>query len=296
MSKKRYPRLFGILPFLGMLLLSGCNWTLLDPKGQVGIEQKNLILIATGLMLLVVVASAGISRFSGFEAGGGAVVGTLPEGLPAPVWPGWPGWQLLGQLVLPVLVITLVSFLETASSAKVDSGRSGQRWDQDQDLIGQGLAKLASGLTGAMPTSSSFSRSALNLYAGAQTAWATVFSVAVVLLALLLAMPLLHHVPLAVLAAIVVLPVWGLIKPRAFVLLWRLSRVEALIAGADMINDINALAEVCEPGTVVVFHQAQWHAAPPNLSDAVRHNVYISYCPTWMRPPRKVPTPMLYPC
>jgi cytochrome o ubiquinol oxidase subunit 2 len=48
MSKKRYPRLFGILPFLGMLLLSGCNWTLLDPKGQVGIEQKNLILIATG--------------------------------------------------------------------------------------------------------------------------------------------------------------------------------------------------------------------------------------------------------
>jgi len=55
MSKKRYPRLFGILPFLGMLLLSGCNWTLLDPKGQVGIEQKNLILIATGLMLLVVI-------------------------------------------------------------------------------------------------------------------------------------------------------------------------------------------------------------------------------------------------
>lgn len=38
-----------------MLLLSGCNWTLLDPKGQVGIEQKNLILIATGLMLLVVI-------------------------------------------------------------------------------------------------------------------------------------------------------------------------------------------------------------------------------------------------
>ena len=55
MSKKRYPRLFGILPFLGMLLLSGCNWTLLDPKGQVGIEQKNLILIAFGLMLLVVI-------------------------------------------------------------------------------------------------------------------------------------------------------------------------------------------------------------------------------------------------
>jgi ectoine hydroxylase-related dioxygenase (phytanoyl-CoA dioxygenase family) len=40
----------------------------------------------------------------------------------------------------------------------------------------------------------------------------------------------------------------------------------------------------CEVGTVVAFHQAQWHAAPPNHSDVERKNVYISYCPTWMRP------------
>ena len=40
----------------------------------------------------------------------------------------------------------------------------------------------------------------------------------------------------------------------------------------------------CEAGTIVAFHQAQWHAAPPNLSEIERKNVYISYCPTWMRP------------
>ena len=182
-------------------------------------------------VLAVVVASAGISYFTGFEAGGGAVVGALPQGLPMPYLPGWPGWSVLGQLVLPTLVITLVSFLETASSAKVDSGQRGQRWDQDQDLIGQGLAKLASGLSGAFPTSSSFSRSALNLYAGARTGWATVFSVVVVLVALLVLTPLLHHVPMAVLAAIVLVAILGLIKPRAFVHLWRVSRVEAGIAG-----------------------------------------------------------------
>jgi cytochrome o ubiquinol oxidase subunit 2 len=55
MSKKRYPRLFGILPFFGMLFLGGCKWTLLDPKGQVGIDERNLILIAFALMLLVVI-------------------------------------------------------------------------------------------------------------------------------------------------------------------------------------------------------------------------------------------------
>jgi SulP family sulfate permease len=192
------------------------------------------------VVLLVVVASAGISRFSGFEAGGGAVVGTLPEGLPAPVWPGWPGWQLLGQLVLPVLVITLVSFLETASSAQVDNAGRNTRWDQDQDLIGQGLAKLVAGISGAFPTSSSFSRSALNLYAGARTGWATLVSVAVVALALLLFMPVLHHVPRAVLAAIVLVAIVGLIRPAAFVRLWRLSRVEALIAGATLLVTLAA--------------------------------------------------------
>lgn len=182
-------------------------------------------------VLAVVVGSAALSMATGFEAGGGAVIGTLPQGLPTPYLPGWPGWATLGQLLLPTLVITLVSFLETASSAKVDSGKRGQRWDQDQDLIGQGLAKLASGLSGAFPTSSSFSRSALNLYAGAQTGWATVFSVGVVLLALLLLTPLLHHVPLAVLSAIVLVAVMGLIKPRALTRLWAISRVEAVTAG-----------------------------------------------------------------
>ncbi|HPZ55853.1 SulP family inorganic anion transporter [Ottowia sp.] len=183
-------------------------------------------------VLVIVVATAALSYAIGFEARGGAVVGPLPQGLPALYVPGWPGWQVLGQLVLPTLVVTLVSFLETASSAKVDSQRKGERWDQDQDLIGQGLAKIASGLSGAFATSSSFSRSALNLYAGAQTGWATVFSVGVVLLALLLFTPVLRHVPQAVLAAIVVAAVLGLIKPREFGRLWRISRVETAIAVA----------------------------------------------------------------
>ena len=55
MTKKRYPRLLGLLPLFGTLLLGGCNWTLLNPVGQVGIEEKNLIITATLLMLLVVV-------------------------------------------------------------------------------------------------------------------------------------------------------------------------------------------------------------------------------------------------
>lgn len=182
-------------------------------------------------ILVVVLAAAGVSWLIGFEGTGGKVVGQLPQGLPSLYLPAWPGLHTFGQLILPTLVITLISFLETASSAKVDNQRKGERWDQNQDLIGQGLAKIVSGLSGSFATSSSFSRSALNLYAGAQTGWATIFSVLVVLLALLFFTPLLRHVPQAVLAAIVVVAVVGLLKPREFTRVWRISRVEGVIAG-----------------------------------------------------------------
>ena len=181
-------------------------------------------------VLVVVLGAAAGSWALGLEASGTAVVGALPQGLPALFVPSVIGWDVFKQLVLPTLVITLVSFLETASSAKVDNDRSGKRWDQDQDLIGQGLAKVASGLCGAFPTSSSFSRSALNLYAGAQSAWATIFSVAVILVILLFFTAVLQPVPQSVLAAIVVAAVLGLIKPHAFVQLYNINRVEAATA------------------------------------------------------------------
>lgn len=181
-------------------------------------------------VLVVVLGAASLSWGLGLQSQGVAVVGALPQGLPMLVLPQAIDWTTLQQLVLPTLVITLVSFLETASSAKVDNERKGQRWDQDQDLIGQGLGKLASALSGAFPTSSSFSRSALNLYAGAQTGWATVISVFVILLALLVLTPVLAYVPQSVLSAIVIAAVLGLLKPQAFVRLLKVNRVEGVIA------------------------------------------------------------------
>ncbi|MFT4266063.1 MAG: SulP family inorganic anion transporter [Xenophilus sp.] len=180
--------------------------------------------------MALVAGSAFVSGLAGYPLTGGAVVGALPSGLPSFYLPDLPGWHELGALILPAFLVTLVSFLETASSAKVDNARAGTLWNENQDLIGQGLAKIASGFSGSFPTSSSFSRSAITLYAGAQTQWATVFNVAVVAAALLWAMPLLYGVPQAVLASIVATATIGLLKPSAFVALWRVSRIEAAIA------------------------------------------------------------------
>ena len=181
-------------------------------------------------IMLVVAASAAVSYAMGYAANGGAVIGALPASLPSLGLPQLLTWEELMFLAGPAVLIALVSFLEAASCAKTENQKEGTVWQENQDLIGQGLAKIVSGLSGSFATSTSFSRSAINLAAGAQTAWAVVGTTSFVLLAVFAA-PALFHVPRAVLAAIVILAVSSLIQPMAFVKLWRMARMEAVTAG-----------------------------------------------------------------
>ncbi len=183
--------------------------------------------------LIALVAAGGISAWTGY-ASEGAVVGRLPAGLPEFYWPGWPGWEQFSALIAPALVLTLVSSLEMAASAKIESQRDGKRWDANQDLVGQGVGKLASAFSGSF-ASTSFSRSAITLYAGARTGWATVAATGVVLLVLLFFTPALGLVPRAVLAAVVVAAVASLFKPRTLLAFWRVDRVEAVTAGVTFV-------------------------------------------------------------
>lgn len=181
------------------------------------------------MVLIVLAAAAALSAITGYDTRG-AVVGKLPAGLPSLYLPELLPWEQFAALLAPALVLSLVTSLEMAASAKIESQRDGKRWNASQDLIGQGMGKLAAAFTGAFPVSTSFSRSAITLYAGARTGWATVFATALVLLVLLFLTPALYYVPSSVLSAVVIAAVVGLIKPRIFKNLWRLHRVEATIA------------------------------------------------------------------
>ncbi len=181
------------------------------------------------MVVLVMAGAAVVSHFSGYSQTG-AIIGQLPAGLPTFYWPSLPSWETFGALLVPAMVIALVSFLETAASAKIEARRDARLWNDNQDLIGQGLAKLASAFSGSFPTSTSFSRSAITLYAGARSGWSALAMTCFVLLALLFLTPLLFHVPMAVLAAVVLTAVSGLLKPQALPRLWRIDRVEATTA------------------------------------------------------------------
>ncbi|HYE41099.1 MAG TPA: solute carrier family 23 protein, partial [Ramlibacter sp.] len=181
------------------------------------------------IMLIALAGAGALAWITGYSRGG-AVVGALPQGLPAFYWPGWPGWEQFSTLIAPALVLTLVSSMEMAASAKIENQREGRRWNANQDLVGQGMGKLASAFSGSFATSTSFSRSALTLYSGARTGWATVVATVFVLLVLLFLTPALSHVPRAVLAAVVIAAVSSLFKPRTFKDLWQVDRVEAVTA------------------------------------------------------------------
>lgn len=162
-------------------------------------------------------------------SGGGDVVGAIPAGLPSFRLPAVSVDGVL-QLMSAALVIALVAFMESISMAKAMAGKAKQRVDPNQELIGQGLANIGGSFFQSYPACGSFTGSAINLQAGAQTGLAMVSNGLFVGVTLLFFTPLIYHLPKAVLAVIIVMAVLGLITPRAFRHIWKASRADGLLA------------------------------------------------------------------
>lgn len=166
--------------------------------------------------------------------GGGEVAGNIRPGLPALALPRL-DWDNISALLSTALVIALVAFIEAISIAKAMAAKTRQRIDPNQELIGQGLANITASFSQAFPVSGSFSRSAVNLSAGAITGLSSVISGVLVLLTLLFLTPLLYHLPQAVLAAIIMLAVVGLINFRAILHTWQAQRYDGVAASVTFI-------------------------------------------------------------
>jgi len=164
----------------------------------------------------------------------GSVVGDLPPGLPALAWPTIDPVSV-SQLMSGMVLIALVSFIEVTSSARTIAARTGTVWNVNQELVGQGLAKIAASLFAAFPVSGSFSRSALNLSAGALTAWSSMVCAALVGIALVFATSALHHLPNAVLAALIVSAVLSLLTPLELIKVSRLDRAAGATAWVTLL-------------------------------------------------------------
>ncbi len=178
-------------------------------------------------VLVAVVASTLISWLIGFERLGGEVVGSIPVGLPVIALPPI-DMELLGTLLPSAIIISLVGFMEAISIARAMAARTRDRIDPNQELIGQGLGNIVGSFSQAYPASGSFSRSAVNLNAGARTGMSSVVTAMAVLITMLFFTPLLYHLPSVVLAAVIMLAVFGLVNIKAVKQAWQANRHDGI--------------------------------------------------------------------
>ncbi|MBF0561145.1 MAG: SulP family inorganic anion transporter [Alphaproteobacteria bacterium] len=181
-----------------------------------------------GVLITVVVLTI-VSYEVGYAQLGGQTVGAVPKGLPSFSLPPL-DWGATISLVPAGFVIALISFMEAMSSAKVIAIKTREPWDENKELIGQGLAKVAAAFCHSMPVSGSFSRSALNLASNARTGLSSVIAALFVLLTLLFLTPLLYHLPKPVLAAIIMMAVMGLVNFKIILSAWRANRDDGIAA------------------------------------------------------------------
>lgn len=179
-----------------------------------------------GVLITVAVLTI-ISYLVGYSTLGGRVVGEIPQGLPTLGMPLL-DWKATVALLPAGFVIALISFMEAMSSAKVIAIKTRVPWNENKELVGQGLAKIAAAFCHSMPVSGSFSRSALNLALNAKTGFSSIIAAIFVLLTLLFLTPLLFHLPKPVLAAIIMMAVIGLINFRTVRHAWQANKDDGI--------------------------------------------------------------------
>ena len=178
-------------------------------------------------------------------SGGGDVVGTIPAGLPHVRLPTL-SFDAVLQLLSAALIIALVAFMECISMAKALSARTKQRLDPNQELVGQGIANIGGAFFQSYPATGSFTGSAINLQAGAQTGFAMVFNGLFVAATLLFLTPYLYALPKATLGVIILLAVTGLVTPAALKHTWKASKADGVVAAVTFVVTLLAAPHLDE--------------------------------------------------
>jgi SulP family sulfate permease len=181
-------------------------------------------------VLLAVVFTTFVSWLVGFhDKFGGAIVGSIPEGLPGIVMPNI-DLSVMSSMIVTAVTIGLIGFMEAISIAKAMAAQTKQRLDADQELIGQGISNVVSCLCQGYAVSGSFSRSAVNISAGAITGFSSVVTAVIVGITLLWLTPLLFHLPQATLAAVIIMAVVNLIKLQPIRHAWKVEKHDAIVS------------------------------------------------------------------
>ncbi|MCC6620913.1 MAG: sulfate permease [Deltaproteobacteria bacterium] len=198
---------------------------------------------ALGVVALATVVSA----LTGVADDGVAIVGGIPQGLPTPTLPPL-SWDTFVALLPTAITIAFVGYLTMITIAKHFAEKHRYDISPDRELLGAGAANLMAALTQGFPVSASFSRSAVHAAAGSTSRFTLLVVAGWVALTLLLLTGLLHDLPKAILAAIIITAVYGLIDVKTFK---RLRKVKPIDAWVLVVTFVATLAVGIETGILV---------------------------------------------
>lgn len=202
------------LPTLGLGI--GCVAGLVLLRWRYPRLPRSLVVVGLSALLVFLLDPGGVHV---------AIVGEIPAGLPNATLPEL-SLSSAESLLAGALVATLVGFVEAYSVATVTAAEDGEEVDGNRELLGLGIGNVASSLVGGAPVGGAFSRTAVNVRAGARTGLSVVLAGVFVILTVLFFTPALRTLPMAALSAIVIVAVSGLVDTEAMRELWRLDKRE----------------------------------------------------------------------
>ena len=188
------------------------------PERAADMTAKTGPVVAVALTIL-----AAIALDLGSE--GVKLVGAIPQGLPPFALPST-DLSLIEKLWVPALLISIIGFVESVSVAQTLAAKRRQRISPNQELIGLGSANIASAFSGGYPVTGGFARSAVNFDAGARTPAVGAFTAVGIALATIFLTPLLISLPIATLAATIIVAVLSLVDLKTPGQLWRYSKTD----------------------------------------------------------------------
>ena len=231
-----------------------------------GIPRKAASLMAKAAPAFAIIATTATVAMFGLEDRGVRTVGDIPAGLPALALPDWDA-SLWSGLLVSALFISIIGFVESISVAQTLAAKRRRRIDPDQELVALGASNIGSSLSGGFPVTGGFSRSVVNYDAGAETPAAGVYTAVGMALASIFLTPFLYYLPLATLAATIIIAVLSLVdlhKPRE---LWRYSKRDFMgIAATIGITLFFGVENGVLAGVVISLALFVWHSSRPHAA------------------------------
>lgn len=235
-----------------------------------GLPMRAAELLARASPVLVLVLATTITWAFAAETAGVERVGQVPQGVP-PFTVPLLDMQLLSDLFLPALLISVVGFVESVSVGQALAARRRQRIDPDQELRALGGSNLAAAFSGGFPVTGGLARSVVQSEAGAQTQAASLFVAMGILLATLLLTPLLYHLPKATLAATIIVAVLTLVDLKIFSKTWRYAKSDFLALLATVLVTLVAGVEPgLLAGVLLSLLLYLWRSSRPHIAEVGR--------------------------